>query len=145
MNTDELEFLSGESRRDLFIVAAGILNISARAWRPSTAERWISFVIWSVVCCFLLWRSLRTRGSPYIRLGTDRLQVFVGGKPQRDIALASIATLEPKFNRTVLRLHDGSEISLTHLLFRQGEDAAIFRTALAERLGQINGMQITSI
>jgi len=129
----------------MFIVAAGLMQMTVAASRPSSAERWTLLIIWVVVCCGLSWRAWRTRSLVYIRLENDRLQVFVSGKPQHNIALSDIASWEPKFNRTVLRLHDGSEISLTHTLFRQGEDASAFRAALTERLGQINGVQIKSL
>jgi hypothetical protein len=130
MDTTELKFTSGEARYHLFFAFVTFVNFAlATTLRPG----WWSAVLAGFIG-YCIWQTARLWRRPYIQLGADELVVFDHGRPRQRVALAAVAAVRKGFNRTILLMSDGLEVSISHLNFGNSDDARRFRQALDERV-----------
>ena len=132
MNTTELKFTSGEARTDMFAGVGGLVYTAIFAWLHP--DMWEGALVFAGLISYLIWRAARAWQRPYVQLTAERLVVFEHGRPKHYVELAAVAAVRQGFNRTVLLMHDGMKISISHLSFLHTDDARDFRQALDERL-----------
>jgi len=128
MDTTTLKFASSESRLYVFSAVVYLLTLNHLATDLTGLVFWLALAAW------LLWIGIRSRGKPCAQLDDHHLVVFDQGRIKYCIALNQIAEVRKGLNSTILLLHDGLRVSVSHLNFMKKADVSEFRAALARRL-----------
>ena len=125
----EATFASGEARMDVLMglgfLLYGLLSLL------SSGYLWVVFGVFGA---YSIWRGVRSWRKPYITLNREGLVVFDHGRPMHYVPCAAIATVEPGFNSTRLRMRDGLKISISHLSFVSRADIERLRGELGNRV-----------
>jgi hypothetical protein len=130
--TQSAVFASCASSIDALMAAACVVLVAGSVFGSEVGVGGLLYAICGV--CFVV-LAVRDRGKPYIEVLDGHVRVHESRRRIRDIELNRVVRMQRGMNKTILRLEDGTRVSIDHALFATSREAQRFTSYLREEHG----------